>query len=86
MIEAVLVAMVAGLVIFSSKLCLVVLAPRCPFCGGRLDARDESAVWVLPGGFRLVRRRFNCAECLYEHQRLWLTRSKEESHETDSLY
>jgi hypothetical protein len=63
------------------------ITPRCPICDGRLESAGTPQELHRWDGWSLVSRKFVCAECLYQRDRVELTRTPQASqHETRSVH
>jgi hypothetical protein len=63
------------------------ITPHCPICDGRLESAGTPQELHHWGHWSLVSRKFVCAECLYQRDRIEFTRIPQASqHETHSLH
>jgi hypothetical protein len=61
-------------------------APRCPFCGARLERRFDSAIVSFGKHWHLGLRKFMCPQCFYSHRRPVIYRDPEVTkHEASSV-
>jgi len=63
------------------------LTPRCPICNGRLESVGTPEIINRRWGWNLVSRQFVCTECLYQRNRVEITRAPQSGqNETNSVH
>jgi hypothetical protein len=56
------------------------MAPRCPWCGARLERRPVLESSQVQGHWHIGWHRYSCVQCLYFHRRPFLYREIGDAH------